>query len=358
MKINISTLTLVLFAVLNMGYVHLAIGQTNQWAWVSGSNDTNQTGTYGTQGTAASSNVPGARYDAVTWADASDNLWLFGGNGYAASGSGYLNDLWKWDGTNWTWVSGSNSAGQTGTYGTKGTAAGSNVPGARYSAVSWTDASGNFWLFGGVGYAASGSGNLNDLWKWDGSNWTWVSGSNGSGQYGTYGTKGTAAGSNVPGARQAATSWTDASGNFWLFGGFGYAASGSGRLNDLWKWDGTNWTWVSGSNSAYQYGTYGTKGTAAGSNVPGARYSAVLWTDASGNLWLFGGDGYAASGAGYLNDLWRLDPVISAPEIDVLGNGTSIADGDATPGTADHSDFGSATTASGTVPRTFTIENT
>ena len=55
---------------------------------------------------------------------------------------------------------------------------------------------------------------------------------------------------------------------------------------------------MSGSERGGQSGTYGTKGVAAPGNVPGAREGAVSWTDASGNLWLFGGDGYAASGDG------------------------------------------------------------
>lgn len=46
------------------------------------------------------------------------------------------------------------------------------------------------------------------------------------------------------------------------------------------------------------------------------------------------------------------------PEINVQGNYTDILDGDTTPSTADHTDFGSATVASGTVDRTFTIHST
>ena len=87
----------------------------------------------------------------------------------------------------------------------------------------------------------------------------------------------------------SSVSWTDAGGNLWLFGGNGSPRTPEGLLNDLWKWDGTNWTWVSGSSAAGQYGTYGTKGVAAPGNVPGAREGSVSWTDASGNLWLFGG---------------------------------------------------------------------
>ncbi|MBI1191748.1 MAG: choice-of-anchor D domain-containing protein [Bacteroidetes bacterium] len=47
-----------------------------------------------------------------------------------------------------------------------------------------------------------------------------------------------------------------------------------------------------------------------------------------------------------------------APEMDVTGNSVSIVDGDATPALADHTDFGSTAVASGTVVRTFTIQNT
>ena len=46
------------------------------------------------------------------------------------------------------------------------------------------------------------------------------------------------------------------------------------------------------------------------------------------------------------------------PEIAVSGNGVNIANGDATPGAADHTDFGSVTAGGTPVARTFTITNT
>jgi hypothetical protein len=48
----------------------------------------------------------------------------------------------------------------------------------------------------------------------------------------------------------------------------------------------------------------------------------------------------------------------TSPEINVLGNAVSIADGDTTPSTADHTDFGTVSFPGGTVTRTFTIQNT
>jgi hypothetical protein len=46
-----------------------------------------------------------------------------------------------------------------------------------------------------------------------------------------------------------------------------------------------------------------------------------------------------------------------SPEINLQGNGASIADGDATPSLTDHTDFGSQSVCSGTIVRTFTIQN-
>jgi N-acetylneuraminic acid mutarotase len=297
---------------------------SKEWTWVSGSSTVpgNQTGVYGTEGTSASSNVPGGRSGAVSWIDGSNNLWLFGGAGFDAnSAGGSLNDLWEFNPTSkqWTWVSGSSTVNAKGDYGTPGTAAAANVPGARSGAVSWKDSSGNFWLFGGTGLDANGAlGSFNDLWEFSPTSklWTWVSGSSTVNAKGVYGTLETAAATNVPGARENAISWTDSSGNFWLFGGLGYDSTGSEYdLNDLWEFNlsSKEWTWVSGSSAVGNNapvggctpGIYGTLGTAASGNVPGGRNAAVSWTDASGNLWLFGGLGCDASGtSGSLNDLW------------------------------------------------------
>jgi N-acetylneuraminic acid mutarotase len=288
---------------------------SNKWAWVSGSKLISQQGTYGTQGTPALANIPGARQHAVTWTDTSGNLWLFGGSGLDSAGAtGDLNDLWKYNITSneWTWVSGSKLVSQKGTYGTLGTAALANVPGARDSAVSWKDTSGNLWVFGGSGLDSAGtSGELSDLWKFTitSGEWTWMNGPNIVNQIGTYGTQGTPALANVPGGRSDLFSWTDPSGNFWLFGGFGYdstnPATGLGNLNDLWKYTVSSgeWTWMNGPNIVNQNGVYGTQGILAPGNVPGNREGGASWTDASGNLWLFAGSGTLS-----VNDLWMYFP--------------------------------------------------
>jgi hypothetical protein len=261
---------------------------------------------------------PDARTGATTWTDSSGKLWLFGGQDGEGGNVplGLLNDLWSFDPSNTTWtlVSGSTTVDAAGSYGTKGSASSTNVPGARWGAVSWVDASGNFWIFGGQGYDfTSTNGLLNDLWEFNPttSEWTWVAGSDLANQDGDYGIMGTASASNAPGGRQSAASWTDKSGNFWLFGGFGLDATGTpnGTLNDLWEFNMSSkqWVWVgpSGSNAANQHGVYGTQGTAAAANFPGSRWRAAAWTDHNGNLWLYGGFGLDSTGTGYLNDLWE-----------------------------------------------------
>ena len=209
-----------------------------KWTRVSGDNMVNIPVNYGTRGVASSTNTPGSRFGSISWSDSKGNLWLFGGDS-GKNAQKLHNDLWKFDGTNWTWISGDSNANQPANYGTRGVAAGTNIPGARYGSVSWTDSKDNLWLFGGYGYGPKKQkGYLNDLWKFDGKNWTWVSGDNTTDHSGIYGTKGVANDTNKPGTRIDSMSWVDSKGNLWLFGGAGQAGKGFwGRLNDMWKFE-------------------------------------------------------------------------------------------------------------------------
>jgi N-acetylneuraminic acid mutarotase len=306
---------------------------TSQWTWMSGSDTVGghggQPGAYGTLGQPAAGNTPGSRDGAATWTDGDGNLWLFGGWDYDIDSiAGELNDLWKFNpATNqWTWMGGSSNVGpndgQSGVYGTLGTPAAGNTPGGIVGAASWTDSSGNFLLFGGQGYDASGNFHeLNGLWEFNPATrqWTWMGGSktvDSTGEVpGVYGTLGAPAGGNIPGNRSGASNWT-AGGSSWLLGGNGYDADGSGGyLNDLWEFDSASneWTWMAGSSTVgpngAQPGVYGTLEALTTGNAPGGRWNAASWTDAAGNLWLLGGYGADSAGnVGYLSDLWEFDP--------------------------------------------------
>ncbi len=291
---------------------------SNMWTWMKGDTTADAPGIYGTQGIAASTNKPGARDAAFTWTDASGNLWLFGGYGWATNGEGELNDLWKYaPSTNiWTWMKGDSILVPSGVYGTQGIASALNIPPPRAGGVTWTDGLGNLWLFGGETDQTFQIVTYNDLWKYDPATnmWTWMKGDNTVYGAGIYGTQGVGAPSNKPGARSQAFSWkgtTGIAGTLWLFGGRSINGNNGYNLNDLWKYDiSTNeWTWIKGDNTVDVAGIYGSQGTPGILNKPGARRAGVTWTDALGSLWLFGGYGFAAmNSGGGLNDLWNYDP--------------------------------------------------
>src|ERR1039457_5494631 len=60
---------------------------TGQWNWMGGSQTSNATGVYGTQGVAGAGDMPGGRSLAASWIDSSGNFWLFGGEGWDSTGT-------------------------------------------------------------------------------------------------------------------------------------------------------------------------------------------------------------------------------------------------------------------------------
>jgi hypothetical protein len=234
---------------------------SGMWTWEGGDStlvpgiaDYGRSGVYGTMGHADKTSHPGSRYGASGWIDKNGIGWVLGGFGFDSEGNeGPLDDLWSFTSSTgeWTWVSGIETVGTgsvsgiPGSYGTEGVPAPGNHPGSRVGADTWTDTDGNLWLFGGNGFDANNYlTDLNDLWMYSPSTneWAWMAGSdaatfNGRSQPGIYGTRGEFSAGNTPGARVAATSWTDRDGNLWLFGGDGRdAGENAGFLNDLWEY--------------------------------------------------------------------------------------------------------------------------
>ena len=286
--------------------IHLS-AQQNTWTWMKGDALPNQPGVYGTLGIPSATNKPGARYEACQWTDLQGNFWLYGG--------GIVNtrysDLWRYEPAsgNWTWMHGSSVLNQQPVYGTKGIAAPANTPGGNgFGAATWTDLSGNLWMYGGHD-GVNGAFNL--LWKFNivTNEWSWMHGDTSAGAFPNHGTKGISSPANTPGARcETACSWTDNNGNLWLFGG---TNNGAGVCyNDLWKYNITTneWTWMSGDNLPNQVGIYGTRGVSNPANKPGSRWCYTSWKDSTGNLWLFGGiEAASIIGMSFFNDLWKYD---------------------------------------------------
>jgi hypothetical protein len=301
---------------------------------------------YGTLAVTAASNLPGRRWGAAFATDPSNTtVWAFGGQGLDSAGNlGLLNDLWKYDivGGTWTWMGPTNSnVGQNnGVYGTQGTPLAANAPGpgGRQAAKLWVDGAGNVWLFGGLGLDSAGTRNpgslsglangtatpdgalLNDLWKYNiaTGQWTWVSGGGATGladQSGVYGTQQVSAAGNFPGSRWGSVGFTDPLNNIWLVAGWGYGSTtvkSTGYVNDVWQYIQSTgqWIWWKGSSDVNQAGSFPTDispswGVPYVKNTPGGRFGAASWKqDALDYFWLFGGEGFDASGAsGRLSDL-------------------------------------------------------
>lgn len=284
-----------------------AFSQGGIWTWVKGTSG--GTTVYGSQGVPNINNTPGAQYDAANWIDQQGKFWLFESQSFASSGSG---NLWSYDpATNmWTWVNGPGLSGSNaGVYGTQGSPSSANHPGGRNTAVSWSDNSGNLWLFGGNGADASGNtGDLNDLWKYNiaTNQWTWMSGSSTIGAPNSYGTQGVASSSNMIGGRGQCAGWIDNSNNLWIFGGISNSVFGC--YNDLWKYDPVTgyWTWMKGPQGTNQSYSYGTLGVEVASNIPPPRSNSTHLKDPNGNFYFW--TGYSAQYDEDFNDVWRYNP--------------------------------------------------
>jgi len=202
----------------------------------------------------------------------------------------------------WSWMDGDKSSNRAGSYGNKGEAAASNIPGSRIGAATWTDKDGNLWLFGGNGKGeGTRSGYLNDLWKYNPSSgmWTWIAGNKTINNTGNYTGKGTASVKNIPGGRMNAVAWTDSRGNFWLFGGEGFPSiKDKVKNNNDGGGDGDN---NSGNNNGggenRGHGNNGNHGE--GNNGRG---------NGNGGPGRGGDDMELESHGGLLNDLWKYSP--------------------------------------------------
>ena len=307
------------------------------WTLLAGSDNPNGLGSYGTKEVPSTSNLPRARANSVACTYKCE-LLVFGGS--AGDGSSYLNDLWLYHvyTGEWEWVSGSNGSlggnaglNATGVYGTKGTPAAANVPGARRDATGWVVGD-KFYVFGGIGYAtaAGTAGDLNDLWCFDliTKQWTWLSGSNALNDAGVYPANTSADESDAiyPAARSASTGWATVDKRIWMTGGF---ITSKAPLNDIWLYNTTNnkWTWRSGSKVSGSSGRFGNKGVAEDLNHPAARWTGNTFVGVDGSQWFFGGGGKDGMGGnGRCSDMWRLhilppagssDP--DAPQADLTG---------------------------------------
>lgn len=251
---------------------------------------------------------PVPRIGASAWCDQTNgNFYLFGGQLlYGSSGSNLklLNDLWKFDGSNWILIGGSpNSFNLKSISGVMGKPDPENFPGSRSFSSVWQLPDGTIYLFGGIGFDQNDrdyAGDLNQLWKFDGIQWTLLKGSIVRDRNQSLQTRVSKVGSpdpsNTPGRRSGAGSWVGLDGGLYLFGGL--------QMNDLWKYDGQDWILIAGD--PYEKFSKGTIG-----KIPSGRMYPATWVGAKGELYLFGGYGiYSGPLKHYgsaisLGDVWK-----------------------------------------------------
>jgi hypothetical protein len=131
---------------------------TNEWTWVSGSQNGSGSAVYSNVCEMDSNAVPeNLQENRVCWTDQYGNFWLFGGQD-----AGDWNDLWKYcvPTNEWAFIKGSMSQGAAINFGTQGVAAPTNDPGARNGSHAWYDGSSKLYLY-------SGNAMVNDLWMFE-----------------------------------------------------------------------------------------------------------------------------------------------------------------------------------------------
>ena len=203
---------------------------------------------------------PSARTGAsMVFDPASNQLLLFGGS--ATTGTGFSNQTWTWNGSNWTQLHPATSP-----------------PGREDQQMAYDAATKTVILFAGF----HGTGYWDDTWSWNGTTWTKLNPA-----------------TSPSGRDSAAFVYDPATSQMILFGGFRGTGFAPG---DTWAWNGTTWTPLSPAHS------------------PGIDVFArqAAYDTASNQLLLFGGD---AGHNTFLNTIWtwtgtdwtKLSPATSPP---------------------------------------------
>jgi hypothetical protein len=200
-------------------------------------------------------NSPAGRHYAAMAFDASHNrVVLFGGESGSGNSGTIFDDAWMWDGSNWTTHSSTPS------------------PVARYQhAMTYDPGSNGVILFGGTTSQGNNISNfLGDTWTFDGSKWRSIV--------------------SWPGARFGhATTYDGHQKKFYLFGGVSGNGANAETFNDLWQWDGSQWTQIEISG-----------------DWPAARHSHDLVYDfETQSLLLYGGKSGKGNDEVIFSDTWQ-----------------------------------------------------
>ena len=226
------------------------------WSYAKG-DDLGETWEWdGVQWTKVTTSGPSPRIDSqmMVYDTVREKVVLFGGTSYQGGWTTH-NDMWEWDGAEWTRIM-------------------TDGPSPRQSpAMVFDSARGKIVLFGGLGASA-----LGDTWEWDGAEWIQVA-------------------EEGPSPRAYhAMAYDSIRQRVVMHGGLpGGMYSGQKVLSDMWEWDGHQWTQVD----------------LTGEN-PGFRaFHGMVFDDARGKTVLFSGvDRITGSGETIAlndSDIWEWD---------------------------------------------------
>ncbi|MEJ1931591.1 kelch repeat-containing protein [Nostoc sp. NIES-2111] len=287
-----------------------AFCQTGLWSWIKGDTLYDVLASPGVQGIPSSTNNPQGLTACHTWQGRDGMLWLWGGRRKTPTGVGVniFADLWRFDpATNqWTWMKGVGVNNDGGSISAVGIENLTNRPPVALPACTWTDTTGNLWLYGGYGVNNYAHG----LWRYNVARNMWSKRPSGSEvDEPNYGVRGQESASTHPGSVVAAVSWTTPDGMLYLFGGMGWgvatAQNTQGFRNSLWRYNPRTekWAWLKGKDNwglgadRTAPAVNGTLGFADTTNTPpGSETGQVGWTDRQGNLWMLA------------HDMWKYSP--------------------------------------------------
>jgi hypothetical protein len=200
---------------------------------------------------------------------------LYAGGQFSIAGGVTVNHIARWDGTQWSSLTGPNATG---------------VNGAVYALAVVDDGEGPV-LYAAGNFITAGGETVNRIARWDGTTWSALTGSNGTG---------------MSGPVYALAEYHDGTSPALYAGGW-FTTAGGETVNNIAKWDGSDWSPLSGPN---------------GTGVSHPVYTLSRFDDGSGPG-LYAGGQFTTAGGRTVNHIAKWDGKVWSPLAGPSGTGVS-----------------------------------
>lgn len=113
-----------------------------------------------------------------------------------------------------------------------------------------------------------------------------------------------------PGARANGAVWYHRNGKVYLYGGMALQEDvfiSDHIYKDFWSYDARQNTWTRVPLNVKLNNRF--------DKLP-ALYNTKFWSNANGDMYMYGGQGYSVSTSGYYSDLWKFEPPLPTASID------------------------------------------